>query len=125
MLHRALTAERFDKEQWRNDILTKAHYNNALWGFMIQISEQLHLQTPGEYGDDILFKLICMGVSNWGKKDHRTNASTQAMCHLTAMIDWVLQRIKQNKMTVSRRSCRFLIDQFRPVGKPMSWDVKH
>ena len=102
MLHGAQTAERFDEEQCRNEILTKVHCDNALWGFMIRISKQLRLRTPGEYGADVLFKLICMGVFDWGEKDHRTNASMQAMHHSTAMIDQVLQRIKQNEMTVSR-----------------------
>ena len=41
------------------------------------------------------------GVSDWGDKDHRANASTQVIHHSTAMIDWVIQMIKWNEMTVS------------------------
>ena len=87
MLHGAPDVERFDEEQWRNNVLTEAHCDNALWGYMIRIGEQLCLWVPGEFEDDVLLKLICVGMSNWGNKDHRTNASTQAMHHSTAMID--------------------------------------
>ena len=94
MLHGAPDAERFDEEQWRNDKITEAYCDDALWGYMIWINKQLHLQVPGEYEDDILFKLICMGVFDWDGDDHRTNASTQAMRHSTVMVHWVLERIK-------------------------------
>ena len=102
MLHGAPNAEHFDEEQWKRDELREAYCDDALWGYMIQISKQLRLQVPGEYKDDILFKLICMGVFNWDGGDHRTNASTQVMRHLTAMVHWVIERIKQVETTVSR-----------------------
>ena len=94
MLHGAPDMERFDKEQWKRDELCEAYCDNSLWGYMIQISEQLHLRVPGEYEDDVLFKLICMGVFNWDGDNHRTNALTQAMRHSMAMVHWVLERIK-------------------------------
>ena len=62
MLHNTPDIERFDEDQWSNDTLSEAHNDNILWGYMIRISEQLRHHVPGEYGDDILFKLLCMGV---------------------------------------------------------------
>ena len=90
------------EEQWRKDKLTEAYCNDVLWGYMIQISEQLCLRVPGEYEDDILFKLICKGVFDWDRDDHRTNASTQVMRHSTVMVHQVLERIKQVETMVSR-----------------------
>ena len=62
MLHGAPNVECFDEEQWKRDELREAYSNDALWGYMIRISEQLCLWVPGEYKNDVLFKLICMGV---------------------------------------------------------------
>ena len=101
MLHGAPDAEHFDEEQWKRDELREAYCDNALWGYMIWISEQLRLWVPGEYEDDVLFKLICMGMFDWDGDNHRTNASTQAMRHSTAMVHWVLERIKQVETMVS------------------------
>ena len=101
MLHGAPDAECFDEEQWKRDELREAYCDDALWGYMIRISEQLRLQVPGEYEDDVLFKLICMGVFDWDRDDHRTNALMQAMRHSTAMVHRVLERIKRVETTVS------------------------
>ena len=101
MLHGAPDAEHFDKEQWKRDELREAYCDDALWGYMVWISEQLRLWVPGEYEDDVLFKLICMGVFDWDGDNHRTNASTQAMRHSTAMVHRVLERIKRVETTVS------------------------
>ena len=111
MLHEAPDAEHFDEEQWKRDKLCEAYCDDALWGYIIRISEQLHLRVPGEYEDDVLFKLICMGMFDWDGDNHRTNALTQAMRHSTAMVHWVLERIKRVEMTVSRlliSACRDL-----------------
>ena len=67
-----------------------------------RISKQLHHRVPGEYGDEVLFRLLCMGVFDWQDEDHRTNASTQAMRHSTAMVHRVIEWIKRVEMTVSR-----------------------
>ena len=101
MLHNTPDIERFDEDQWINDTLSEAHCDDILWGYMIRISEQLRRHVPGEYGDDVLFKLLCMGVFDWTDEDHRTNALTQAMRHSTAMVHRVIERIKQVETTVS------------------------
>ena len=102
MLHNAPDIERFDKDQWINDTLSEAHCDDILWGYMIRISKQLRRRVPGEYGDDALFKLLCMGVFDWTDEDHRTNASTQVMCHSTAMVHRVIEWIKRVETMVSR-----------------------
>ena len=101
MLHNTPDIEHFDENQWINDTLSEAHCDNILWGYMIRISEQLRRCVPGEYGDDVLFKLLCMGVFDWTNEDHRTNASTQAMRHLMVMVHRVIERIKRVETTVS------------------------
>ena len=111
MLHNALDIEHFDENIWIDDTLSKAHNDDILWGYMIRISEQLRCRVPGEYGDDVLFKLLCMGVFDWQDEDHRTNASTQAMRHSTAMVHRVIERIKRVETTVSR----LLISAYRDV----------
>ena len=80
---------------------TQEHFQFIGSVHLIQISEQLHLWVPGEYKDDVLFKLICMDVFNWDRDDHRTNALMQVMHHSTAMVHRVLERIKHNETTVS------------------------
>ena len=101
MLHNAPDIKDFDENVWINDTLSEAHCDDILWGYMIRISKQLHCRVPGEYGDDVLFKLLCMGVFVWQNEDYRTNALTQAMCHLTAMVHWVIEQIKRVETTVS------------------------
>ena len=101
MLHNTPDAEHFNEEQWMNDILHEAHCDDILWGYMIRVSEQLRRWAPGDYGDDVLFQLMCMGVFDWHQEDHRTNASTQAMHHSTAMVQRVLDRMKRTETTVS------------------------
>ena len=101
MLHNAPDIEHFDEDVWISDTLSEVHNNNILWGYMIRISEQLRRRVPGEYGDDVLFKLLCMGVFDWQDEDHRTNASTQVMRHSTAMVHRVIERIKRVETTVS------------------------
>ena len=102
MLHNAPDIEHFDENIWINNTLSKAHNDDILWGYMIRIGEQLRRRVPGEYGDEVLFKLLCMGVFDWQNEDYWTNASTQAMRHSTAMVRWVIERIKRVEMTVSR-----------------------
>ena len=101
MLHNAPDIERFDEDQWIDDTLSEAHSDDRLWGFMIWISEQLRRRVPGEYGDDVLYQLLCMGVFDWTDENHQTNALTQAMRHSTAMVHRVLERIKHNEEKVN------------------------
>ena len=102
MFHNAPDIEHFDENIWIDDTLSEAHNNDILWGYMIRISEQLRRRVPGEYVNDVLFKLLCMGVFDWQNEDYRTNASTQAMCHSTAMVHQVIEWIKRVETTVSR-----------------------
>ena len=102
MLHNALDIEHFDKNIWMDDTLSEAHNDDILWGYMIRISEQLCRRVPGEYGDEVLFKLLCMGVFDWQNEDYRTNALTQVMRHSTAMVHRVIERIKRVETMVSR-----------------------
>ena len=102
MLHNAPDAEHFNENIWMDDTLSEAHNDDILWGYMIRISEQLRRRVLGEYGDEVLFKLLCMGVFDWQNEDYRTNASTQAMRHSMAMIHRVIEQIKQVETTVSR-----------------------
>ena len=102
MLHNALDVEHFDENIWMDDLLSEVHNDDRLWGYMIQISEQLRCRVPGEYGDEVLYQLLCMGVFDWQNEDHRTNASTQAMRHSTVMVHRVIERIKRVETTVGR-----------------------
>ena len=101
MLHNAPDVEHFDENIWMDDLLSEVHNDDRLWGYMIRISEQLHRHIPGEYGDEVLYRLLCMGVFDWQHEDHRTNALTQAMRHSTAMVHWVIDQIKQVETMVS------------------------
>ena len=101
MLHNAPDVEHFDENIWMDDLLSEVHNDDRLWGYMIRISEQLRCRVPGEYGDEVLYRLLCMGVFDWQNEDYRTNASTQAMRHSTAMVHRVIERIKRVETTVS------------------------
>ena len=76
------------------------HFNDALWEFMIQISEQIRIHIPGEYGDNVLFCLLCMGVGGWKEPDYRGNQVMTVMWHVTAIVDRVLQRIARGETSV-------------------------
>ena len=111
MLHNAPDIKHFDENIWMDDTLSEVHNDDRLWGYMIRISEQLRRRVPGEYEDEVLFKLLCMGVFDWQNEDYRTNASTQAMRHSMAMVHQVIERIKRVETTVSRlliSACRDL-----------------
>ena len=60
MLHNTPDVEHFDENIWMDDLLSEVHNNDRLWGYMIRISKQLRRRVPGEYGDKVLYRLLCM-----------------------------------------------------------------
>ena len=54
MLHNAPDVEHFDENIWMDNLLSEAHNDDRLWGYMIRISKQLRRRVPGEYGDEVL-----------------------------------------------------------------------
>ena len=123
MLHNAPDVEHIDENIWMDDLLSEVHNDDRLWGYMIRISEQLRCRVPGEYGDEVLYRLLCMGVFDWQNEDYRTNASTQAMRHSTAMVHWVIERIKRVETTVSRlliSACRNLQTDYTQLRDHMA-----
>jgi hypothetical protein len=59
MFHGVPNMEEFDQELWKADNLPEAHFDDALWGYMIWMSEQFRTRVLGAYGDD-----VCQGHSH-------------------------------------------------------------
>ena len=54
--------ELFDKKLWKQNNLPEVHFDDALWGYIIQMSKQFHICVLEKYQDDVLFWLLQMGV---------------------------------------------------------------
>ena len=81
MLHRSVLPgeQRFDEDRWADDILNECHFDNRLWGYMIQIIEELHTRNPAVFTDGVLYNLMRMGAMDWRGENVRMNQSMQAM----------------------------------------------
>ena len=56
MLNRAILPgeQRFSEERWVNNILSECHYDNRLWGYTIQVVEELCTRDPAIFMDGVL-----------------------------------------------------------------------
>ena len=60
MLHRLVLPgeQKFDEDRWADDILNKCHFDNRLWGYTIQIIEELRTCDPAVFTDGVLYNLM-------------------------------------------------------------------
>ena len=65
---------------------------DALWGFMIQASEEYRLMDHTKLRDPVMCSLLCMGIFDWKGEDQRLHQTTPAMRHATAMATRLLAR---------------------------------
>ena len=93
MLHGAILPgeQRFDEECWGYDILNECHFNDRLWGYTIQVIEELRTRNPVVFTDGVLFNLMQMGVNDWIGENSRGNQSTQAMRLATALASCMIR----------------------------------
>ena len=83
--------QRFDEECWVNDILNECHFDDRLWGYTIQVVEELRTRDPVVFTDGVLFNLMQMGVNDWFGENSQGNQSTQAMRLATALASCMIR----------------------------------
>ena len=59
----------FDQRQWEHDVFLELYFNDTLWVFMIQSSEEIWVMDYKRVNDPVLYHLMAMGVYNWDWKD--------------------------------------------------------
>ena len=77
------------------------HNDDALWGYVTRVREELRLRNPGDWTDPVLYRLFRMGVDDWTKPDHCTNAAIQSTRFTTAMASRLTCRIMEGEDRVS------------------------
>ena len=95
MLHGVLVpgTTQFDEGLWSSDALLECHNDDALWGFTVRLSEELRVKPAGRLDDDVLYRLIRMGIEDWEEPNFRHPGSIQSMRHATTLSSRILQRI--------------------------------
>jgi len=78
--------------RWKNDQLEDLHNDDALWGFMIQASEEYRLMDHTKLCDPVMRSLLRMGIYDWKGEDHCLHQTTPAMRHATTMATRLLAR---------------------------------
>ena len=99
MLHGAILPgeDRFSETRWHNDVLEECYNDDALWGYVVRVGEELRLRNLGDWTDPVLYRLFRMGVDDWTKLDHRTNVAIQATRFTTAMASCLTCRIMEGE----------------------------
>ena len=86
-----------DRERrWYKDSFPELHNDDALWAYMIRVSEELDLNdflTSDRINDKVLRRLLKMGVWDWTGDHQVLNQTVPAMRHSTAMVSRVLVRL--------------------------------
>jgi hypothetical protein len=95
MLHGVVRAgqQGFIEGEWRRDTFPELHNDDALWAYMVRASEEYRLLDRGRLRDDVLRRLLRMGIYDWTGEDNRLNQTTPAMRHATAMVTRLVNRL--------------------------------
>ena len=81
------------ESRWRNDQFPELFNDEALWAYMIRVSEEFGKINWEEVNDPVLKRLLRMGIFDWRDDDTRLHQATQAMRHGTAMGTRILGRV--------------------------------
>jgi len=83
----------FDVHRWKNDKMNKLYNDDALWAYVIWVSEEMHHQDWDQVRDPVLHRLLSMGVYDWSGVDKQLNQTVPAMRHSTTMASRLLQHL--------------------------------
>ena len=90
----------FQEARWKRDVLQECYNDDALWGYMIRLADELKSKTL-EVDDPVLKRLLRMGIFDWEGEDKRLHQATQAIRHSTALSGRILAQVLELETKVS------------------------
>ena len=84
----------FDERCWHWDVFSKLYNDDALWAYLIHVSEEIWVADHTKVKDLVLCHLMAMGTWDWDKKEGtKLHQATRAMQFSTALISCLVPRI--------------------------------
>ena len=68
-----------EEARWKQDDMAELHNDDALWAFSMRASEELRMLDRMRLNDDVLYRLLRMGIFDWKKPDELLHQSQQAV----------------------------------------------
>ena len=98
----------FDERCWHCDAFSELYNDNALWAYLIQVSEEICIADHTKVKDPVLHRLMVMGAWDWDKKEGaELHQATRAMRFSTALVSRLVTRILGLEAKVMKH--RFII----------------
>ena len=84
----------FDERCWHWDVFSKLYNDDALWAYLIQVSEEICVADYTKVKDPVLHHLMAMGAWDWDKKEGaELHQAMRAMWFSTALVSHLIPRI--------------------------------
>ena len=84
----------FNERHWHHNIFSELYNDDALWAYLIRVSEEIWVADHTKVKDPVLRHLMAMGAWNWDKKEGaELNQATRVMRFSTALVSCLLPRI--------------------------------
>ena len=84
----------FDERCWHCDIFSELYNDNALWAYLIWVSEEIQVADHTKVKDPVLCCLMAMGAWDWDKKEGaKLHQAMRAMQFSTALASHLVPRI--------------------------------
>ena len=74
-----------EEAHWQQDVMDELHNNNALWAYVMRVSEELWMLDQQHLNNNSIYHLLCMGIYDWKGKDKLLNQAGQAVHWSSAM----------------------------------------
>ena len=83
MLHGVIRAgqqswDTAEEAHWKQDAMPELHNDDALWAFLMRVSEELRMMDRSRLNDQALWRLLDMGIFDWEGTDKLMNQAQQA-----------------------------------------------
>ena len=59
----------FDTRRWHRDVFSELYNDDALWAYLIHVSEEIWVADHTKVKDPVLRRLMVMGAWDWDKKE--------------------------------------------------------
>jgi len=105
----AVAKESLPYSEWSKVRFGDCYNDDALWGFAIATSREQFLRQMDPREDEVLRRLIDMGVFDWEDPDIEGHESRRSMRHSSAMVSRLLKRIENLETKVRAVIIGFLL----------------
>ena len=89
---------------WKNDHFPQCNWDDRLWAYMCQASEELRVEWRDTLNDLVLYNLLGMGIFDWKGRNVRAPAAVPGMCLATAFATHLLPHILELEKKVLEES---------------------